>query len=151
MKEIKGFAGYYIDDEGRVFSRHKTGQHGKQGIMHETCKKLSTLIVNGAVTVQMKDETGTMRRLVVGRLMLDNFGDGIDDRQIVKYRDGDIHNLTVGNLEAGNRSVPSTRPRITEDEQISMRQSWQTGMSVNAIAKTSGRSYLAVKKVLESA
>jgi hypothetical protein len=90
MKEVKGYKGYFITDDGRVFS-NKSGE----------LRELSLYKSNSGKGYKMIDlfQDGRKHKKLVHRLVAEAFIENPNNLPEVNHKDTNITNNHVGNLE----------------------------------------------------
>jgi hypothetical protein len=98
MKPIPGYAGYYLDQQGKVYSDRQKGTGARTEEKHEV-----TTTDKGhqyARVVLMKDGKKTTK--YVHDLLVLTFHGGKRDGQVVRHLDGKTENNTAKNVKPGS-------------------------------------------------
>lgn len=99
-KDIKGFPGYQVSNEGRVRSHDKVTTSARFPERHWKDRIIKQKWQNGRARVDLWKENGEHKTLQVHRLMGFAFlGEPTDPSMTINHKDGNPRNNTLDNIE----------------------------------------------------
>lgn len=112
LHPIAGFEGYFVDEEGRVWSKHRRGRAGKFGPVYDPTplksnwtNKNSACVSGRYLSVTLTDASGKKHSCGVHTLVCAAFrGPKPGPDSEVRHLDGDASNNRATNLAWGSRA-----------------------------------------------
>lgn len=165
ITSINGFPGYYVSDEGKVFSSYKrVGGKNKVGVfvlsdeMHELIPKKST---GGYLEVGLRNG-GKRKWFRVHRLVASAFIEKVAGKNIVCHNDNDKTNNHVENLrwdtnkgntadmfKAGTMVMGSkhSKAKLNEDSVLNIKRLLSKGISCKPISEMYGVTFQNIRSI----
>jgi hypothetical protein len=156
-RDVPGFPGYQVDDHGLVYSCW--GRGGRPRQRTDRWRPLARTRRPRRWTVHVRDDGGRVRTVAIAYLMLLAFQGPPRKTQVPRYRDGNGHNITLGNLSwgpaplacfgaAARHGPDHHRARLTVDLVQELRRRARAGESLHSLARSVRVSRQAVTKAV---